>query len=181
MRAWLPVIMCGVLLVGFVISSCSRSQKMTEEQLFGLAKNLQEKEQYEEAAKTLEKLVKDYPTGRHAEEALYRLGLLYANNLHDYKRAIASYQRLIEQFPNSTRLAQAYFMIGYHYANDVKDLDKARQAYNTFLEKFPNHELVPSVQFELKYLGKDISQLDIFQEGEATSSAGDQGSSKGGK
>jgi|GEM_PF-1111927 outer membrane assembly lipoprotein YfiO len=180
MRVGIGVVVTAVL-VGFILSSCSKSEKMTEEQLFGLARSLQDKEDYEQAAKTLERLVKDYPKGRHAEEALYRLGLLYANNLHDYKKAIASYQRLIENFPNSNRLAQAYFMIGYHYANDIKDLERARQAYTTFLEKFPNHELVPSVQFELKYLGKDISELDIFREGESSSASADSGSSRGGK
>ncbi len=179
MKAAIGMVLTSVLLLGFILTSCSRSPKMTEEQLFGLAKSLQEKENYEQAAKTLEKLVKEYPEGRHAEEALYRLGLLYANNLHDYKKAISSYKRLIEQFPNSSRLAQAYFMIGYHYANDLKELDKAREAYNTFLEKFPNHELVPSVEFELKYLGKDVTQLDIFQEGEASSSSGNSSPSGG--
>lgn len=179
MKGALGMALIGTLVVGFIVTSCSRSPKMTEEQLFGLAKNLQEKEDYEQAAKTLEKLVKEYPQGRHAEEALYRLGLLYANNLHDYKKAIDSYKRLIERFPNSSRLAQAYFMIGYHYANDLKELDKAREAYNTFLEKFPNHELVPSVEFELKYLGKDVTQLDIFQEGGTASSSGNDASSSG--
>lgn len=166
-----------MLLVGFIIS-CSKAGRMTEEQLFGLAKSQQEKEKFEDAAKTYETLVKRYPHGQRAEESLYRLGLVYANSLHDFKKAVDTYQRLIDNYPNSPKLAQAYFMIGYHYANDIKDLDKAREAYNTFLAKFPNHELAASVKFELKYLGKDVSQLNIFQEGEAAGGSGKEGEAK---
>ena len=180
MRAFLALSVVSTLLLGFILS-CSKTGRMTEEQLFGLAKSLQEKEQYEEAAKTYEKLVKKYPNGQKAEESLYRLGLIYANNLHDYQKAIDSYKRMIERFPNGQRLAQAYFMIGYHYANDLKDLEKAREAYNTFLKKFPNHELAPSVEFELKYLGKDVTELDIFQEGESTSEPGNDSQTEAGR
>jgi hypothetical protein len=41
----------------------------------------------------------------------------------------------------------------------VQDTTKAREAYTKFLEKYPNHELVSSVEWELKYLGKDINEI----------------------
>ncbi len=180
MKSLVPLLLVASVVVGFIVS-CSKTSKMTEEQLFGLAKAQESKEQFKDAAKTYEALVKRYPEGKHGEEALYRLGLIYANNLHDYRKAVGAYKRLIEKYPNSPRLAQAYFMIGYHYANDIKDLDKAREAYNTFLEKFPNHELAASVKFELKYLGKDVTDLDIFQEGNTESGDASPTSSGGGR
>ena len=68
-------------------------------------------------------------------------------------------QKVVDKYPDNKYAAESQFMIGFVYANSAVDTLKARGAYNTFLERYPDHELVSSVQFELKYLGKDINQI----------------------
>ena len=50
-------------------------------------------------------------------------------------------------------------MVGFIYANTTSDTAQARLEYNQFLQNYPDHELVPSVEWELQYLGKDINNI----------------------
>ena len=144
-------------------------QKMTEEQMHAKAVNFEEKEQYEDAIKMFKKLVKVYPNGTKADEAMYRLGGIYANNLKDFHQSVDTYKKLVENYPESDYLIQSSFMIGYRYANDIKDLDKAKAAYEGFLEKYSDHELATSVNWELNHLGQDISDIEFLdQVGDST-------------
>jgi len=163
--------LCLVWTVFFVLSC---GQKMTEEQMFATALDYETKEQYEDATKMLEKFVKTYPESDKADEALYKLGVIYANNLKDFNKSVNSYKRLVKNFPESNFVIQSTFMIGYRYANDIKDLDKAKEAYEGFLEKYPNHELATSVKWELDHLGQDISDIEFLGEIGDSSNAGNQ-------
>jgi len=155
-----------IWLLMFVIAC---GQKMTEEQMNATAEDLQNKEQFEDATKMLEKLVKTYPEGKKADEALYKLGVIYANNLKDYNKSVNAYKKLVNDYPESNYVIQSMFMIGYRYANDIKDLDKAKEAYENFLEKYPDHELATSVNWELEHLGQDISDIEFLgQMGDST-------------
>ncbi len=149
----------GMLFITALIWGCG--EKLTEEQLRAKALDLENKEQWAEAAKLYERLVKAYPQSTRAAETLYRLGITYANNLKDFNQAVATHQRIVKDYPNSNYVKQSTFMIGYLYANDLKELDKAKTAYQQFLQKWPTHELASSVQWELDHLGQDISQIEL--------------------
>jgi len=152
----------GLLVTFFMmamISGCG--EKLSEEQLRATALDLENKEQWAEAAKIYERLVKAYPQSPRAAETIYRLGITYANNLKDFNKAVATHQRIVKDYPNSNFVKQSTFMIGYLYANDLKDLQKAKAAYEDFLQKWPTHELASSVKWELEHLGQDISQIDL--------------------
>ncbi len=136
-------------------------QKMTVEQMRAKAKDYVEKEQWQDAIDVYEKLLNTYPDSRWAPESLYKLGDLYATYDQQFEKSVRAYQKLIERYPDSKYNMQASFMIGYRYANDIKDLEKARESYELFLATWPDHELSPSVRWELKYLGQDISDIDL--------------------
>jgi len=150
----------GVLFLALALAIACGT-KLTEEQLRAKAVDFENKEQWEEAVKAYDKLLKAYPKSVKADEVLYRLGVLYANNLKDFTKSIDSYRRLVEAYPNSSFVIQSTFMIGYRYANDIKNLDEARKAYQEFLQKYPNHELASSVRWELDHLGQDISSIEL--------------------
>jgi TolA-binding protein len=149
----------AALLIVVVVAGCG--EKMTEEQLRANATDFESREQWKEAADMYARLVKAYPKSSRADETLYRLGVLYANNLKDYQKSVEAYKELISKYPKSNFVIQSSFMIGYRYANDIKDLDNAKKYYQEFLKKWPNHELASSVQWELEHLGKDISELEL--------------------
>ena len=144
--------------------------RMTEEQMRAKAIEAENSEQWDEAISAYERLVNKYRESPVREEALYKLGMLYANHSKDFQKSIDSYERLISDYPSSDYTVKASFMIGYEYANHVQDLEKARIAYSDFLAKYPDHELAVSVKWELDHLGKDISELDLIFEGSAPES-----------
>ena len=139
-----------------VLVSCSR---LPDEGLIEKGKRLEEEEKFFAAIKSYEKLVKLYPTSDYAPEALYRAGLAYTNGLQDFNTAISTLERVVDEYPENKFAAQCQFMIGFVYANNAADTTKARVAYTTFIHNYPDHELVPSVAWELKYLGKDINEI----------------------
>ncbi len=152
--AWTIIALMTALLWG-----CG--EKLTEEQLRAKALDLENKEQWAEAIKMYERLVKAYPQSNRAAETIYRMGITYANNLKDFNKAVATHQRIVTEYPTSNFVKQSTFMIGYIYANDLKDLEKAKIAYQEFLQKWPTHELASSVKWELDHLGQDISQIEL--------------------
>ena len=152
-------LVASLFVVALLWTSCG--QKMTEEQLNAQALSYQEKQQWDELAETYEKLVKAYPESPKADEHLYNLGMVYANNIKEYDKAIDTWRRLLEEYPDSRLVTNTKFMIGYCYANDIQDLDQAREEYQKFLDEYPNHELAPSVKWELNHLGEDISDIDL--------------------
>jgi len=144
--------------------SCG-SDKQSESELFNKASTFEDNKSYDEAIQGYEKVVREYPDGKMADEALEREAFLYYNNVHDFHKAIALHKRVIEEYPNSRSVARARFMIGFIYANDLKDYDLARTAYEQFLSHHPEDELAESVKWELEHLGQDISEqlLNAFQ------------------
>jgi outer membrane protein assembly factor BamD (BamD/ComL family) len=147
-----------ILALGFVLGC---GEKLTEEQLRANALDFENREQWQEAATMYERMVKAYPQSKFAEETLYRLGVIYANNLKDFQKSVDSYQKLIKKYPKSDLVVQSSFMIGYRYANDMKDLKRAKAAYEEFIKTWPNHELAASVKWELEHLGQDVSEIDL--------------------
>jgi len=144
----------------FVGLGCSK--KMSEEQLFAEAQQFEAKEDIDGALKIYEELNERFPNSLHADSVLQKLGMIYLNKKAQFDKAVATYERLVEKFPQSKYLPQSMFMIGYIYANHVKNFDKAKDYYDQFIAKYPEHELTASVQWELQHLGKDISEINIF-------------------
>jgi len=158
----------AVLLVGFIVFGCSK--KMSEQELWADAGQLEKQEQFEQAAALYDQLYQNYPKGEHAEEAVQKSAFLYYNNFKDFTKAIERHELLLKTYPDSKFVPQARFMIGFIYANDLTDYDMARHYYNEFLEKHPDNELVASVKWELEHLGKDVNeQLKELFEGDQTS------------
>ncbi|MBN2354823.1 tetratricopeptide repeat protein [candidate division KSB1 bacterium] len=157
MKQWYRMIL--PLMAAALIIGCG--EKLTEDQLRANALDFENREQWQEAAQMYERLVKAYPKSKRAEETLYRLGVIYANNLKGFERSVETYRRLVKKYPESDYVIQSSFMIGYRYANDIKDLKRARQAYEDFMKKWPEHELAASVKWELEHLGEDISDIEL--------------------
>jgi outer membrane protein assembly factor BamD (BamD/ComL family) len=162
-----PLRLATILAIVGIMAGCG--EKLTEEQQRAKATEYEQQARWEEAADSYEKLIKSYPNSESVDENLYKLAVIYANNLQEFGKSIAAYKRVIEEYPESQYVIQSTFMIGYRYANDLKDMDNAKTAYEQFLAKFPDHELASSVKWELDHLGQDISEIDLqLDENEAT-------------
>lgn len=172
--AWVTLL----VLLGGVAVSCSR---MTEDELVDQARIFEEKQEYKQAQKVWERLVRDFPDGKFAPEAQYKIGWIYYNEDKDFKKAVQAHEKLVQKYPTSRFAEQSRFMIGYIYANDLKDYDRARKAYEDFLNNHPKSELADDVAWELEHLGQDINLLDFVGKEEGKSSNGKSGSEAGKK
>jgi len=128
------------------------------------AKSLEIEEEFEGAVKYYDELVETYPGSPFCSEALYRAGIIYSNPLGESSKAISRLKRVIDEYPLSKFTPQSQFMIGFIYANTLSDTVKAKEEYEKFINKYPDHELVSSVEWELKYLGKNISEIPLINE-----------------
>jgi len=153
-------LLTAVCVLFFIGSGCSK--KMSEEQLFAEAQKFEAKEDIDGALKIYEELNMRFPGSPNADSVLQKLGMIYLNKKAQFDKAVATYERIVEKFPQSKYLPQSMFMIGYIYANHIKNFDKAKTYYDQFIAKYPEHELTASVQWELQHLGKDISEINIF-------------------
>lgn len=154
-----PTMLCILAVV--ILCGCGQ---MPDERLIVKAREFDDEQKFEQAAESYTKLAKMYPNSPFRTEALYRAGLVSANAFGEFDRAITFFQTVIEEYPEDRYAAQCQFMIGFIHANSTADLVKAKEAYSLFIQRYPNHELVPSVEWELEHLGKDINQIPELQD-----------------
>jgi len=133
------------------------------EWLKNTAENQRNKKEIQKSITTLNYLITNYHDDKLAPKAQYLIGDIYMNDLRDFQNAIDSYMKVVYDFAGTGQDAHAQFMVGYIYANVLNDNEKAKEAYSTFLKNYPRHELVPSVRFELEYLGMDINEIPVLK------------------
>lgn len=104
--------------------------------------------------------VSAWPDSSRAPQFLYNRANMLAEYSQDYESCIAILDTLTSRYPDSEFAERARFLKGYTLANHVGDTTRARAAYEDFLSKHPQSELVPSVEFEIRTLGKSMDQLD---------------------
>jgi tetratricopeptide (TPR) repeat protein len=151
--------LAAAILVIWGVAGCGKMPAKLMEK----AKKAETEMKFQDAVAAYEKIAKVGPKNPLAAEALYRAGLVYTNGIQNFPKAVEVFERVTAEYPTSEFTAQAQFMIGFIYANSAPDTAKARIAYKAFLEKYPQHELVPSVQWELENLCKDINEIPELQ------------------
>lgn len=103
--------------------------------------------------------VHNYPKNDKAPSYLFNAAMLEAETFHKYQNCIDRLDKLRKDYPESGYAEKSLFLIGYTYAEKVKNYPRAKAVFNQFLEKYPKSPFVPSVQFELKYMGKSPNEL----------------------
>ncbi|MCF7804833.1 MAG: tetratricopeptide repeat protein [Candidatus Marinimicrobia bacterium] len=133
----------------------------TPQQLWDNAKDLTEQEKYEEAMDLYQRVLalENTPDSLRAK-TIFTMADLHLNHFKRTSKALQTYQTVTEQYGTTNWGAKAQFMIGYVYANHVNNYEKAKSEYQRFLEIYPTHELADAVRFEMKYMGKDLDEVD---------------------
>lgn len=150
-----------IALALLIVAGCGKNADV---KLLEKAKNYEANEQFNQAISSYEKILSKYPESPLCAEALYRVGQVYTNGMQSFDSAITTFKEVMDTYPDNPYCAHAQFMIGFIYANSLQDTTNARSAYETFLLNYPEHELAPSVEWELKYLGKDINEIPELQQ-----------------
>ncbi|MBL7046300.1 MAG: tetratricopeptide repeat protein [Candidatus Marinimicrobia bacterium] len=147
-------------LILIIVSGCSKTD--TAEGLLNHAQSSIDEREYSKAITLLRDLIKTYPQAAETPHAQYQLGDIYMAHTKDFDQAIIEYQKVVESYPSSKVAMNAQFMVGYIYANYLNDLNAAKLEYEKFIELYSgkaDEGLLQSVEFELKYLGKNINEI----------------------
>ncbi len=131
--------------------------------MFRMAEDDAQHGKWTEAVAGYNEVLKDFPGGKHAADALFKIGIIQTNQLKDYADGIKTLQGVVAQYPSSDVTPKALMTLGFLYANqpDVKNLDLAKKYYEQVVSRYPSNELATSANIELENLGQ--SPENAFQ------------------
>lgn len=149
-------------ILALLIFGCGKS----DEELKLLADVNMKNQKIEEAVKTLEQLVTEFPESNYAPQAAYDLANIYKNGAlpklpkdQSLKKALEYFSLVAEKYPDFKEAPIALFMKGFIENNDFRKFDEAKKTYNLFISKYPNHQLAEAAKNELSTIGLTPEQI----------------------
>ena len=148
-----------------------------EVQLYRLAQDRINAQNYLGAVDSLVRIERFYPFGVYAEQA--RADLIYAHYMSgDYDQAYAASEKFIRLYPRNTNVDYAYFMKGMtgYYADEgllgnlfslslaKRDISGAMQSYadlTEFLIRYPESEYIDAARERLIFLRNLIASSEL--------------------
>lgn len=145
------------LLIMSLLFACS---KISDQQYFDKANEFLKVNKVEEAIKSFESLVSEFPDSKLAPKALSQLAILFQTHIdpkltpeQSFEKAQKYFLQVYEKYPDSEEAPKSLFMSAFILANDLKKYDEATKAFNLFLEKYPSDPLAVSAKQELDNMG----------------------------
>lgn len=164
-----------------VLMGCASNEKENAEppevQLYRLAQDRINAQNYLGAVDSLVRIERFYPFGVYAEQA--RADLIYAHYMSgDYDQAYAASEKFIRLYPRNTNVDYAYFMKGMtgYYADEgllgnlfslslaKRDIGGAMQSYadlTEFLIRYPESEYIDAARERLIFLRNLIASSEL--------------------
>ena len=164
-----------------VLMGCASNEKedaeLPEVQLYRLAQDRINAQNYLGAVDSLVRIERFYPFGVYAEQA--RADLIYAHYMSgDYDQAYAASEKFIRLYPRNTNVDYAYFMKGMtgYYADEgllgnlfslslaKRDISGAMQSYadlTEFLIRYPESEYIDAARERLIFLRNLIASSEL--------------------
>ena len=164
-----------------ILIGCASNEKEDAEppevQLYRLAQDRINAQNYLGAVDSLARIERFYPFGVYAEQA--RADLIYAHYMSgDYDQAYAASEKFIRLYPRNTNVDYAYFMKGMtgYYADDgllgnlfslslaKRDISGAMQSYadlTEFLIRYPESEYIDAARERLIFLRNLIASSEL--------------------
>ena len=164
-----------------VLMGCASNEKENVEppevQLYRLAQDRINAQNYLGAVDSLVRIERFYPFGVYAEQA--RADLIYAHYMSgDYDQAYAASEKFIRLYPRNTNVDYAYFMKGMtgYYADEgllgnlfslslaKRDISGAMQSYadlTEFLIRYPESEYIDAARERLIFLRNLIASSEL--------------------
>ena len=104
---------------------------------------------YSKAVEAYNKVAQDHAQSPHAAEALYRIGIIYADILEKPNSAINTFNIIIGKYPNTLQTMMATFQVGEIYRK-LQRYDEAIKAYQTTIA-YPEREIYLSAGYKDSY------------------------------
>ena len=166
-----------LLAIFFAVLVAGCGKKMTEDELYQQAREYELAVEYDKAAKSYQKLVKDFPESAKNEEARGKLELLQSAKTlerdqlyaeiakHEarekFENAVIFYNALLERFPKDEKRDEVLQKLGLVYLNHEGQYQKAVEAYERLLEEYPASAGAAQAQFMIGYIyANHLKELD---------------------
>ena len=107
-----------------------------EQQAYQTAFNLLKAGRYDQAAKSFQQFLVDYPTSKFADNAQYWLGECYYVT-RNFDSALREFEKLVNEHPDSQKLTHALLKVGYIH-DELGQKDQAREVLTNLTKQYPN-------------------------------------------
>ncbi len=114
----------------------------------------------EDAIKTLQSLVTNYPQSRYADDAIYQKAVLDFEN-GNYAPAISGFSNLIDNRPQSSLIPNATQKRGVAYAN-LRKYDEAIADFKKVLDSYPSSKIANNALYSLQEALNTQNKSDEF-------------------
>ncbi len=130
-------------IVIFAISSWIFVRKENDVRIsFDRAREVWRNEEYFEAGRLFQDLVRKYPRSSLADDALWEVATTYYLNLYDIPSSIEFFQRLIAEYPNSPKVPDAHKYLAEIFDKDLNEPSSAVLHWKAALEyELPEDEV----------------------------------------
>ncbi len=163
----LPAVVIALVL--FYIEGCSSGSQDTPpgaEELFRIAKEQFDEEDYLEAYNDFRVVTLQYQGSGFADDAQFYMGECQFRR-EDYILAAFEYETLIRSMPTSEFVAQAQYQVAMCYYNrspefyhDQENTVKAIDAFQAFLEYYPTDPRVPDAEQKIGELNAKLARKE---------------------
>ena len=150
-----------------IMFSCSGKD---QDKMFAAAEDSAKHQQWTAAAEGYRTLVLEFPTGKHASESLFKIGMIQYNQLKDLPAAAATMEQVATRYQESPEAPKALMTLGFLYGNEstVKNTDSAKKYYQQLLDHYPKDPLAEAASSELHFLDmppdEQLHQSQTFDE-----------------
>ena len=177
MKNKFPLLIISILILMGCASNEKEEAEPPEVQLYRMAQDRINAQNYLGAVDSLARIERFYPFGVYAEQA--RADLIYAYYMSgDFDQAYAASEKFIRLYPRNTNVDYAYFMKGMtgYYADEgllgnifslslsKRDITGAMQSYadlTEFLIRFPESEYIDAARERLIFLRNLIASSEL--------------------
>lgn len=136
--------------------------KMVHETIFQIARDLEERSRYREAARAYQTFLGMYPGNRRADDALLSLARIF-RGLDLFEEAAAAYERLMEDYPQGDQTSHAYIEAAFCYEG-LSAWKKAEALYDLYLKKFPRYNRAGEARKNLAAARKLIRYAELVED-----------------
>jgi len=158
----------AVLLVFFVLSSCSEYQKALKSEELALklevATKMYENKKYDKAIRLFEQIAPSYRGKTEAENLFF----MYAQSLFKTKQFYSAgyqFESFTSSYPKSEKMEEASYLgavsfskLSPVYSLDQVDTNKAIEKFQAFIDQFPESKFMPEANVVVKALREKLEK-----------------------
>jgi tol-pal system protein YbgF len=113
----------------------AEGKKISDTDLYASAKQAFDQGDFETARLGFNKIITEYPTSQHADNAQFWIGEIYYREKW-YEKAILEYQKVIENYPKGNKVPASLLKQGFAFLS-LGDKANARLILNELAKKYP--------------------------------------------